>query len=50
VDFKNFGHKNSQNQDYDPNNAERDKKKFIGGKKKQQFNKRGARSHTFKKS
>merc|ERR1719154_962996 len=50
VDFKNYGHKNSQNKDFDPNNAERDKKKFIGGKKKQQFNKRGARSHTFKKS
>eukprot|EP00092_Neocalanus_flemingeri_P021730 GFUD01023573.1.p1 GENE.GFUD01023573.1~~GFUD01023573.1.p1 ORF type:complete len:902 (-),score=286.05 GFUD01023573.1:77-2782(-) len=49
VDFKNFGNRNNQNKDFDPNNTEKDHTK-VGGKKKQQFNKRGSKSHTFKRS
>jgi len=50
VDYKNFGSSNLKNQDFDPYNTERDKKKFLGAKKKQQFNKKGGKSHTFKRT
>jgi len=51
VDYKHYGSKNNQNKDFDPNNPEKDQTKFVGGgKKKQQFNKRGSKSHTFKRS
>jgi len=50
VDFKNFGAKERSGTDFDPNNQEKDKnKKFHGAKKKQQFQKRGNKSHTFKR-
>merc|ERR1711955_78471 len=50
VDFKNFGSKDRPGTDFDPNNEEKDKsKKFHGAKKKQQFQKRGNKSHTFKR-
>jgi len=49
VNYKHYGSADHNNKDFDPNNTERDKKKFLGAKKKQQFNKRGGRSHTFKR-
>jgi len=49
VNYKHYGSSDHNNKDFDPNNTERDKKKFLGAKKKQQFNKRGGRSHTFKR-
>jgi len=49
VNFKNFGTKKAQDQDYDPNKAEKENSK-KGGKKKNQFHKRGNKSATFKRS
>merc|ERR1719318_370543 len=49
VNYKHYGSSDHNNKDFDPNNTERDKKNFLGAKKKQQFNKRGGRSHTFKR-
>ena len=49
VNFKNFGTKKGEDKDFNPNNSEKENSK-KGGKKKQQFQKRGNRSHTFKKS
>merc|ERR1712055_107565 len=50
VEPKNFGAKERSGTDFDPNNQEKDKnKKFHGAKKKQQFQKRGNKSHTFKR-
>jgi len=50
VDYKNFGSRDRSSTDFDPNNQEKDKnKKLHGAKKKQQFHKRGNKSHTFKR-
>merc|ERR1711915_42737 len=49
VNFKNFGSKKNENKDFSPNNSEKENSK-KGGKKKNQFHKRGNRSGTFKKS
>ena len=49
VNFKQFGAKNPQDShDFSPNTFEKDTKK--SGKKKQQFQKRGSKSFTYKKS
>jgi len=49
VNFKNFGSKKNENKDFNPNKSEKENDK-KGGKKKNQFHKRGNRSGTFKKS
>jgi len=49
VNYKNYGSKDRLNKDFDPNNTEKDTKKLHGGKKKQQFHKRGSKSHTFRR-
>ena len=49
VNFKNFGTKKTQDRDYDPDKAEKENSK-KGGKKKNQFHKRGNKSATFKRS
>ena len=49
VNFKQFGAKKPQDgHDFSPKTSEKDNKK--GGKKKQQFQKRGNKSFTFQKS
>merc|ERR1711915_265211 len=48
VDFKKFGSSDSKKKDFDPN-ADKDQKHMQGAKKRQNFNKRGNKSKTFKK-
>merc|ERR1719419_545689 len=48
VDFKNFGSSDLKKKDFDPN-ADKDQKHMQGAKKRQNFNKRGNKSKTFKK-
>ena len=51
VNFKKFGSKNGgEDKSVDPNAVEKENGKKGAGKKKQQFHKRGNKSHTFKKS
>jgi len=51
VNFKKFGSKKvGEDKSVDPNAVEKENSKKGAGKKKQQFHKRGNKSHTFKKS
>ena len=49
VNFKNFGTKKTQDQEFNPDKAEKENSK-KGGKKRNQFHKRGNKSATFKRS